>query len=439
MQPHDHDTHRCEAGEQPPGSGSSTAGPSLPAGRKRMDRRMKRMAITVFLAFLVAFFAVEASRLAGSRSLAAATAALAAVPVVVETIPVLPAALDPSLSLPGETHAWYESTIYARVTGYVKKWNVDIGDYVSKGQVLAEIETPELDAQLVAARAKLNAAGADVEVRQTEAEFARTTYARWRDAPKGVVSEQERADKKAEFDAAMARLASARAQVALDQADVDRFEAFEKFKLVTAPYDGTIIERRIDIGNLVTAGSSSGTMPLYRMAKDDPMRVWVDVPQAAAADLMKVGVPVGIVTNEGSNRRFEGRIVRTAEAIDSQARTFRVEIDMPNPKRAVVSGMYVQAVFSLPAQGMLQVPASALLFRSTGPQVAVVGADNRVHLHSVTIARDDGAIVMLSSGVAQGDRVALNLSSEVTEGQQVAVKENGSTGSQATAAAVPKG
>jgi RND family efflux transporter MFP subunit len=404
-----------------------------------MDRRMKRLAIVVALAFLAAFGVAEASKLAASHSLAQGTAALAAAPVVVEAVPVVPAAGDPSLTLPGETHAWYESTIYARVTGYVKKWNVDIGDHVSKGQVLTEIETPELDAQLVAAQAKLNAARADVEVRQTEAEFARTTYARWRDAPKGVVSEQERVDKKAEFEAAMARLASARAQVALDQADVDRFEAFEKFKLVTAPYDGTIIERRIDIGNLVTAGSSSGTMPLYRMAKDDPMRIWVDVPQAAAADLMKVGVPVGIVTNEGSNQRFEGRIVRTAEAIDPQARTFRVEIDVPNPKRALVSGMYVQAVFSLSAERMLQVPASALLFRSTGPQVAVVGADNRVHLHSVTIARDDGATVMLSSGVAQGDRVALNLSSEVTEGQQVAVKENGGTGSQATAAAVPKG
>ena len=436
MQPRDHDTYWCEVGEQPPGSGSSTAGPPLPPERERMDRRMKRMAITVFLAFLVAFCAVEASRLAGSRSLAATTAAHAAAPVVVETVPVLPAAGDPSLSLPGETHAWYESTIYARVTGYVKKWNVDIGDHVSKGQALTEIETPELDAQLVAAQAKLNAARADVDVRQTEAEFARTTYARWRDAPKGVVSEQERVDKKAEFEAAMARLASARAQVALDQADVDRFEAFEKFKLVTAPYDGTIIERRIDIGNLVTAGSSSGTMPLYRMAKDDPMRVWIDVPQAAAADLMKKGVPVGIVTNEASNQRLEGTIVRTAGAIDTQARTFRVEIDVPNPKGALVSGMYVQAVFSLPAEGMLQVPASALLFRSTGPQVAVVGADNRIHLHSVTIARDDGAIVLISSGVAQGDRVALNLSSEVTEGQQVVAKENGPS---PQAAAAPKG
>ena len=298
------------------------------------------------------------------------------------------------LTLPGETHAWYESTIYARVTGYVAKWNVDIGDHVHKGQVLAEIETPELDAQLVAAQAKLKATQADVQVREAEAEFARTTYARWREAPKGVVSEQEREDKKAEFDSAVARLASAQAHVALDQADVDRFAAFEKFKRVTAPYDGTIIERRIDIGNLVTAGSSSGTMPLYRMTQDDPMRVWVDVPQTAAGDLMKSGVPVVVVTNEVPSRRFEGKIVRTAQAVNSQARTFRVEIDVPNPSRALVSGMYVQAIFTLPANGLLQVPAAALIFRAAGPQVAVVGADGSVHLRSVSIARDDGGTVL---------------------------------------------
>ena len=391
--------------------------------RTRPDRSMKRLVIIVALLFLTAFAAAEAVRLVSARSLARQTAALAAAPVVVEAVRVLPAAGDPSLTLPGETHAWYESTIYARVTGYVTKWNVDIGDHVSKGQALAEIETPELDAQLVAAQAKLKAAEADVQVREAESQFARTTHVRWHDAPTGVVSEQEREDKKAEFDAATARLASARAQVALDRADVDQFAAFERFKLVTAPYDGTIIERRIDIGNLVSAGSSSGTVPLYRMVKDDPMRVWVDVPQAASGDLMKVGVPAAIVTSEGSGSRFEGRIVRTAQAVNPQARTFRVEIDVPNPNRALVSGMYVQALFTLPAGGLLQVPAAALLFRSAGPQVAVVGIDGCVHLRSVSISRDNGGVVMLSSGVEAGERVVLNLSSQVVEGQKVAVSE----------------
>jgi RND family efflux transporter MFP subunit len=390
-----------------------------------MDRLMKRLTVGLVLLFVCAFIVAESVRIAARHRLAHEAAAAASDAVVVDAVTVRPAAADPRLSLPGETHAWYESTIFARVTGYVAKWNVDIGDHVSTGKVLAEIETPELDAQLVAAQAKLKAAGADVRVREAEGEFARTTYARWREAPEGVVSVQEREDKKAEFDSATARLASAQAQVALDQADVDRYEAFEKFKLVTAPFDGTIIERRIDIGNLVTAGSSSGTMPLYRMAKDDPMRVWVDVPQAASRDLMKAGVPVVVVSNEAPRSRFEGKIVRTAGAIDPQARTFRVEIDVPNADGALVSGMYVQALFALPSVGMVQVPASALLFRSAGPQVAVVGADCCVHLRSVEISRDDGAAVLLSSGVSSGERVVLNLSSEVTEGQKVVVSEGG--------------
>ena len=384
---------------------------------------MKRLVIAVALMFLCAFGIVEAMRIASGHALARQTEASVAAPAVVEAVAVRPSASGPILTLPGETHAWYESTIYARVTGYVAKWNVDIGDHVRKGQVLAEIETPELDAQLVAAQAKLKATRADVQVREAEAEFARTTYARWREAPKGVVSDQEREDKKAEFNGAVARLAAAQAHVALDQADVDRYAAFEKFKRVTAPYDGTIIERRIDIGNLVAVGSSSGTMPLYRMTQDDPMRIWVDVPQTAAGDLMKVGVPVGVVTNQVPSRRFEGRIARTAEAVNSQARTFRVEIDVPNSSRTLVSGMYVQAVFTLPANGLLQVPAAALVFRASGPQVAVVGADSTVHLRSVSIARDDGGTVLLATGVASGEKVALNLSSQVSEGQKVVVSE----------------
>jgi RND family efflux transporter MFP subunit len=394
-----------------------------------MERRMKRLAIAVVLLLLTAFIVVETMRFVSTRALVRETAALAAAPTTVDAVVVRLAANGSILTLPGETHAWYESTIYARVSGYVAKWNVDIGDHVSKRQVLAEIETPELDAQLVAAQAKLKATQADVQVCEAEAEFARTTDARWREAPKGVVSEQEREDKKAEFDSAVAHLAAARAHVALDQADVDRFAAFEKFKHMTAPYDGTIIERRIDIGNLVTAGSSSGTMPLYRMAQDDPMRIWVDVPQAAAVDLMKVGVPVGIVTNQVPSRRFEGRIMRTAQAINSQTRTFRVEIDVPNSDRTLVSGMYVQVVFTLPADGLLQVPAAALTFRAAGPQVAVVGADGSVHLRSVSIARDDGSTVLLASGVAPGERVVLNLSSQVTEGQKVLVSEGRDTAS----------
>ncbi len=391
-----------------------------------MDRRMKRLAGSVMLTLLFAFVVVFVLRLSSKRSLARETASLAASLAVVRTVEVRPASTDgQSLTLPGETHAWYESTIYARVNGYVAKWNVDIGDRVKKGQVLADIETPELDAQLSAAQAQLKAAEADVKVREAEAEFARTTNLRWRDAPRGVVSQQEREDKKAGYDGAVAQLAAARARVALDQAEIHRISALEKFKHVTAPYDGRIIERSIDIGNLVSAGSSSGTTSLYRVTQEDPMRVWVDVPQAVADDLMKVGVSAEVVTNESPSRSFKGKIVRTSDAVDPQSRTFKVEIDVPNPDRSLVTGMYVRVAFTLPSHGLLQVPAAALVFRAAGPQVAVVGSDGRVHLHGVAIARDDGINVLLASGVSPRDQVILNLSSQITEGEPVVVTREG--------------
>jgi RND family efflux transporter MFP subunit len=388
-----------------------------------MDRRMARIALGVVVALLVCFGVAFGLRTASAHRLTRQAAAQAGVPQVVEVVEAKAAQGAQTLSLPGETHAWYVSTIFARVDGYVAKWYVDIGDHVTQGQVLADIETPELDAQLASAQAQLEVAKADVLVRDAETEFAATNYRRWRDAAPGVVSEQEREDKKAGFQSASARLESAKAQVARNQADLNHFRAFEAFKHVVAPYTGTIIERSIDIGNLVSAGSSSSTTPLYRIAQDDPMRIWVDAPQAAQKDLMQPGAEATIFTDRGRAKPIHAKIVRTAEAINPESRTFRVENDVPNPDGALVSGMYVQVDFTLPSSGWIEVPAAALVFRSTGPQAAVVGADDRVRMRNVSIARDDGKTVLLDSGLQAGERVALNLSSQVSEGEKVAVRE----------------
>jgi RND family efflux transporter MFP subunit len=327
--------------------------------------------------------------------------------------------------LPGENAAWYESTIYARVSGYVSKWYVDIGDQVKAGQLLATIDTPELDAELAAARAKLQVAQAQVKGKQADATFAASTYERWRDSPKGVVSDQEREDKKAGDVSATAQLEAARAQVNLDQADVDRLSAFEQFKRVTAPYAGTIIERRVDIGNLVTAGSSSSTTSLYRMAQDDPIRVFVEVPQSAAPDLMKIGVPAKISTDDAaSGQPITGAITRTSDAVNPQARTFRVEVDIPNADRRLVPGLYVQVAFQLENGSASQVPAAALVFQAGGPKVAVVDSDGTVHFRAVTIARDDGDRVELSSGVSDNDRLVLNISNQIVDGEKVRVSND---------------
>lgn len=388
--------------------------------RPGTGRRLQLFAGVVALALLVGFYLVHRNRSVEEADLAKSTASTASSPPMVDVVTVADAKSTRPLTLPGETAAWYESTIYARVSGYVGTWSVDIGDKVKKGQVLATIETPELDAQLVAARAKLRAADSEVKVRQAEAAFAQSTYERWRDSPKGVVSEQEREAKKAAFESASAQLAAAQADVNLDQAEVDRITAFEQFKQVTAPFDGTIVERRIDIGNLVTADSTANTTPLYRMTQNSPIRVFADVPQAVV-EQMKVGVPVEVSTNDLASRKFDGKITRTAQAIDVKARTLHVEIDLPNKDDALVPGMYVEVGFHLPSSGLVQVPAAAMVFRSSGPQVAVVGADNRVAFRHVSIARDDGNVVELAAGVTAGERVVLNVSSQIADGEKVSV------------------
>jgi RND family efflux transporter MFP subunit len=392
---------------------------------RRLQRAAAVVALVLLLAFLVAYFTRSHAQAQLQRETVQAAAALPAVDVVV----VHGSGAAGSLTMPGETAAWYASTIYARVSGYVAKWYVDIGDHVRAGALLATIDTPELDAELLAARAKLQVARAELQVREADAAFAASTYERWRDSPIGVVSEQEREDKKAGDATASAQLAAARAQVNLEQADVDRLSAFEQFKHVTAPYAGTITERRIDIGNLITAGSSGSTTPLYRMTQDDPIRVFVDVPQSAAADLMKPGVAARISGADLSGRAITATIARTSDAIDPKARTFRAELDIPNHDGRLVSGLYVQVSFQLNDAGMSAVPAAALVFGVTGPRVAVVDRDGTLRFRAVTIGRDDGEQVELRSGVSDGDRLVLNVNSQLGDGDRVRINAAPAAGS----------
>ena len=302
------------------------------------------------------------------------------------------------------------------MNGYVAKWFADIGDNVTAGQTLALIDTPELDAELLAAKAKLNASVAQVAVKQAQADFAATTDERWRESPKGVVSDQERESKKAGSAEAVAELNAAQAQVMLQQADVDRLTALTQFKEVKAPFDGTIVQRQIDIGNLVTAGSTANTTSLYRLSENSPMRIYVFAPQSAAPQLMKPGTSAVITSTDQPNLRLEGKVARTAKAINPASRTIRVEIDVPNTDRSLVPGMYVQADFELTGGAAIQVPAAALLYRSSGPQVAVIDPNGTVSFKDVTIASDDGNVVSIGSGLAIGDKVALNLSSQIAAG-----------------------
>jgi RND family efflux transporter MFP subunit len=386
-------------------------------------RRTKTGVVVAAAFFLICFLILMVVRHFHSSAIEKAGEAVYSKPPPVDVVIARPVAAGQDLVLPGETAAWYETTIYARVNGYVAKWVVDIGDHVKKGQVLATIETPELDAELQAARAQLKASEAQVEARKAEAEFSKTTNERWRDSPKGVVSEQERESKKADYESSEARLYAANAQVALDKSKVDQYSALAEFKQVKAPFDGTITARKIDVGNLVTAGSSSTTTLLYRMAQTDPLRVFVDVPQSAAGELMNAGVPAEVRATGAVGGVFIGKIARSAESINAQARTMRVEVDMPNENHALVPGMYVNVAFRLPARGLVEVPAAALIFRASGTQVAKIDANSKIKFEPVTIARDNGSLVELATGVRPGDRLVLNISSQIASGQAVAANE----------------
>ncbi len=381
--------------------------------------RLKRAVVVLVTVLAIMFVAVGVDRFFKDRAVARETQATAAAPRAVDVIEVRPVAAAQRFTLPGQTAAWHASTIFARVNGYVEKWIADIGDHVRKGQLLALIETPDLDAELAGARAELQAAQAQMLARKAEAEFSRTTYERWRDSPKGVVSEQEREQKKADYQSSVARLKAAEADVALDQARLDQYRTMAQFKQVVAPYDGLITQREIDVGNLVTAGSTSATTPLYVMSQNDPMRVFVDVPQGAAAELGAQNTAVDIQSAGSSAHTYTGHLTRSSGAINVQARTMRMEVDLANPEQTLVPGMYVKVSFALQPRGAVEIPAAALIFRSGGPQVAEVDASGHVRFQPVSIARDDGSVIELDSGVKQGDRIALNLSTQVTAGEVV--------------------
>ncbi len=415
--PEDRDQHP-QPGADRPGQTSYSRG---------TRRRLAIFVSAVALALGGAFLFVHHEKKASEAQLADAIRREASELPRVDVVTVGPAPSTQTLVLPGETAAWYTATIFARVNGFVGHWFNDIGDHVKKGQVLATIETPDLDAEFDSAKAKLKVSKAQVFLKEAQLEFARTTDERWRNSPRGVVSDQEREDKKAKHGEALAELEAARSQVELNQALVDRLAAFQDFKRVTAPFDGTIIERRIDLGNLVTAGSTTNTTMLYRMTRDDPLRVLIDAPQSAAAQLMAVGTPGVITADYRPNERFKGSVTRTAEAINPEARTLRVEVDIPNPNHTLVPGTYVNVTFELKSSGLIEIPAAALLFRTKGPQVAVikdiVDEHGVVDIRDVTIARDNGNVVEISAGLEKGDKVALNLNRRIVNGEKVEIHD----------------
>ena len=343
-------------------------------------------------------------------------------PMTVDVVHVHTSAAGISLPLPGEARSFYETTIFARTSGYVSKWLVDIGDKVKKDQVLALIETPELDDQLIAAKAKVKELDSEVHVAESAHKLAEVSYKRWNAlAPSGAVSAQDKDQKEAELESTQAKVEAANAQVALAQADVKRLTTLTGFKEVKAPFDGVITQRHIDIGALVTAGSTTSTTPLYSISQADQIRVFVDVPQVAVPSIT-IGMAVTATAREYPGRTFIGKVDRTASSIDATSKTLRVEVLVPNTNAPLLlPGMYVMVNFESNRKNPpLQVQAGAICWRPGGAQVAVVTPEDRVEMKDITISRDLGELVEIQgNGIVADTRVALNVGNDVNTGVRV--------------------
>jgi RND family efflux transporter MFP subunit len=326
----------------------------------------------------------------------------AAIPTVAVIAPEQ-GATNLQLVLPGNIQAWFEAPIYARVDGYVKNWYFDIGAQVKKGQILAEIEAPELDAELATTKAKLDRANAQIKVRQAEVEFAKNTYERWRGSPPGVVSQQETEAKKEDYNSSLARLNAALADAGADKGDLDRLQALEDFKKITVPFDGVVTARETDVGALINAGKQG--QQLFRVADVNKMRTFVQVPQQMSGGIHR-GLTAELVLPQYPDKIFEATVVTTSHAIETNARTLLVELNCDNPGQVLEPGSYAEVHFKLPsAPGMVLLPTSALLFREEGLQVAVIGPDSKVELKKVTLGRNLGTQVEVLKGVAHTDRI----------------------------------
>jgi len=377
--------------------------------RHRIARR-KGYLLAAVLGFIFVVIAVVgiSMRLSESRALAKETEEIA-----VPTVDVVHPSAEPAqseLQLPSTLQAYIEAPIYARTTGYLRRWYKDIGSKVNKGELLADIETPEVDQELMQARAARDQAAAQLKLAQSSAK-------RWENLQKmDAVSQQETDERSSSYIQGEANLNAA-------DANVRRLEQLESFKHIYAPFSGVITTRNTDVGSLVNAGNGGPTQQLFVIAQIDPIRVYVNVPEVDSPSIHK-GVKVDIEVPALVGQHFTGSVVRTADAIDPATRTLNTEIDVPNPKGQLLPGSYAQVHLALKEQVQrLTVPSNALLFRAEGPRAAVVGAGSKVQLRPVAIGRDFGNTVEIISGLESSDAVVVSPSDSLENGQVVRVAQ----------------
>ncbi|HTU43370.1 MAG TPA: efflux RND transporter periplasmic adaptor subunit [Candidatus Aquilonibacter sp.] len=317
---------------------------------------------------------------------------------------------DEELVLPGSLLAYVESPIYARTNGYLVRWYKDIGSHVNKGELLAKIDTPEVDQEL-------NQARATRQQTQAALELAKISADRWEKLLKtDSVSAQEADQQESGYKQAQANLAAA-------DANVKRLEQLEGFKQVYAPFTGVLTRRLVDPGALINAGDGGAGRQLFNMARVDPLRVFTSVPQAYAP-FIKVGAKTFITLQEMPGQKFVASIARTAEAIDTNTRTLLTEVDVPNPDDRLLPGSFGEVHFKVGNNvDKVTVPVNAMLFRSQGAQVAVIGQNNKIELRQINIGRDFGTALEILGGVSATDRIVVNPPDSLEDGQQVNIAQ----------------
>jgi RND family efflux transporter MFP subunit len=348
----------------------------------------------------------------------------AAIPTVTTTT-AEPSAAGEELILPGAVQAFIEAPIYARTSGYLKSWETDIGSRVAKGQLLAQIETPEVDQQLTQAQADLATARANENL-------SKSTNVRWQ----GLLATQSVSKQDADEKAGDAAAKKAAADSAA--ANVARLRDLESFKRVVAPFTGVITARNTDVGALINAGQSAGT-ELFRIADTHKLRIYVRVPEPFAS-VTQPGLEAALHFTEYAERSFPAKIVRTSNSLDPALRTLQVELELDNAKGEIFPGAYAEVHFKLPANAeTLRLPAKTVLFRAAGLQVATLDAQQRVKLKSIVQGRDFGNSIEVLSGLAPHERVVLNPPDSIADGVQVriAAPDGAQTGSGAAAPAAP--
>jgi RND family efflux transporter MFP subunit len=378
---------------------------STDAADKNLHAKIRRYSLILLVVALILAVWGEVSRVLARSALTKGAADSAVINVITVTPSRTP--LGEELVLPGTVQAFIEAPIYARTSGYLKDWQTDIGSQVTKGQLLGEIETPEVDQQLSQAQADLATA------RANEA-LSNSTNERWKGLLATESVSKQDADEKA-GDAAAKKAAGDSAA-----ANVARLRELESFKRVVAPFTGVITARNTDIGALINAGQASGS-ELFRIADTHKLRVYVQVPEAYAS-ATSPGLEAELHFAEFPNKTFAAKTVRTSNALDPSLRTLQVELELDNANREVFPGAYAEVHFKLPASAeSLRLPANTVVFRSAGLQVATVDAQKRVKLKSIVQGRDFGSSIEILSGLGADEAVIVNPPDSITDGIPVRI------------------